>query len=212
MTMMVPAIVAMPGGHDQKEVAARNLFQIGLDQQGRFHMAQEDIGRHPHPRGTAQAQGFAQHPGETPHHPGQDPPVKEQGREGADHQHHGQGLEGEYKGTAPGPDLEGQVAPAHIAKDEASARAGRRLQAGYQFVQDQEDMAEQRNFQQQQGDGELEDQGHESRPETHRPPVFTKQPGQEKKAHKPDQTLGPHRILPLLMPIPGCHTENFSSG
>jgi hypothetical protein len=61
------------------------------------------------------------------HHPGEDAPVEEEGREGAHHQDDGQGLEGEHEAGAGCLLVEGQRAAAEVAEDEGGAGPGRFL-------------------------------------------------------------------------------------
>jgi len=90
--------IGHPAAHRDEHLAARELTEVGADQQRRLHHAQENIRRRADADGAADAQGFLEQPGKSPDHKRQDLPVEEERGEGAHDQDQGHGLEGKNKG------------------------------------------------------------------------------------------------------------------
>ena len=82
-------------GHDQEQFAARQLCQIGSDEQRRLHHAEKDVGGGGEPDCAADPEGALQKPGHAAHDRRQDTPVEQQRREHAHDEHDGERLKRE---------------------------------------------------------------------------------------------------------------------
>jgi hypothetical protein len=114
-------------GHHQEQFAARQLRQIGPDEEGRFHHAEKDVGRGGQPDRAADAQRAFQQPGHAAHHRRQHAPIEQKRREHAHDKHDRQRLKRQDKVGAGRLEVERQRAAAEIAEHErgAGARGGR---------------------------------------------------------------------------------------
>ena len=113
-------------GHHHEQFAARELREIGPDEQRRLDMADEDVGRGGKPDRAADAHGAVEREGEAVHHRRQDAPVEQQRGEHAHQQHDRQRVERQHEFLAGIFQLEGQRAAADIAEHEGGAGAARR--------------------------------------------------------------------------------------
>ena len=147
-------------GHHQKQFAARQLCQIGPDEQGRFHHAEKDIGGGGKPDRAADPERALQQPRHAAHHRRQDTPVEQQRGQHAHDQHHRQRLERQDEIRAGRFQIERKRAAAEIAEHERcpGARGGRNR--ADRVVDGAERMGHQRKLDQhdggEQGDGETD--------------------------------------------------------
>ena len=79
-------------GHHDEQFAARELREIGPDEQRRLDMADEDVGGGREPDRAADAERALERPGEAAHDRRQDAPVEQQRGQHAHHQHDRQRL------------------------------------------------------------------------------------------------------------------------
>ena len=112
-------------GHHQKQFAARELRQIGADEQRRLDHAEKDIGRGREPHRAADAERALQEPRHAAHDRRQHTPVEQQRRQNAHDQHDRQGLKRQDEIRARRLEVEGQRPAADIAEHEGSAGARR---------------------------------------------------------------------------------------
>ncbi len=83
--------------HDDEQLTAADLGEIGADEQWRLNHAHKYIGSRAAAHRTADAHRTTQGPGEALHDDRQDPPVVEQRRKGADDEDQGQCLERQHE-------------------------------------------------------------------------------------------------------------------
>ena len=138
-------------GHDQEQFAARQLRQIGPDEQGCFHHAEKDVGGGGQSDRAADAERAFQQPRHAAHHRRQDAPVEQQRREHAHDEHHRQRLKRQDEIRARCLEVERQRAAAEIAEHEGRARARSRGNRPDGVVDDAEAVRDERQFYQRHG-------------------------------------------------------------
>ncbi len=144
-------------GHHQEQFAARELCEIRLDEQRRFHHAEKDVRRSRQPDRAADLQRPLEHPREAAHDRRQDAPVEQQRRQHAHDEDQRQRLERQHEIRAGGFHIEGQGTAADIAEHERRARACRVGDRADAVIDERERFCGVGNLQQHDG----RDQGHE---------------------------------------------------
>ena len=164
-------------GHHQKQFAARQLRQIGPDEQRRFHHAEEDVGGGGEADRAADAERALQQPRHAAHDRRQDAPVEQQRRQHAHHQNDRQRLERQDEIRAGRLEVERQRAAAEIAEHEGGAGAGGGRDGVDGIVDGAERLCHQRQFDQDQRreDGDAKPDG--GLPQRDHAAVFAKHPG-----------------------------------
>ena len=126
--------------------------------------------------------------------------MKQQRRQGADHQNDRQGAKGEDEGAAGAGLGEGQRPAAEIAEDEARARRGRLLQRLDAVVEHEEDLRRMGRLDEQQGQRPLQDDPAEHDAQGNAPAVLAQRPGEEEEGCVSEKSLHARpRLLALAL-------------
>ena len=176
-------------GHHQEQFAARELRQIGPDEQRRFHHAEEDVGGGGKPDRAADAERALQQPRHAAHDRRQHAPVEQQRRQHAHHQHDRQRLKRQDEIRAGRLQVEGQRAAAEIAEHEggAGARGGRDRADG--VVDGAEGLRDQRQLDQHQRGEERDDKADRRLPQRDRAAVLAKRPSDRQQRQHAERRL-----------------------
>jgi hypothetical protein len=160
------------------------------------------------PHGAAHPQTAPQQPGEGPHHQGQHAPVKQEGRQGTHHQDDGQGAEGQYEAAAGPLFPERRVGAPQVAEYEAGTGASGLLQGKDQLVGPEKQFPEQRQLEQQQGQGELDPEAGGQGSPLHGATFLAQGPGQGGEQQQSEKTLEGHAGHP---PARRCQTPQLQA-
>ena len=183
-------------GHDQKQFAARQLREIGPDEQRRFHHAEKDVGRRRQPDRAADAERALQQPRHAAHHRRQDFPVEQQRGQHAHDQHHRQRLKRQDEIRARRLEVERQRAAAEIAEHEGSAGAGSCGNSPDRVVDGAEGVRDQRQFCQRQRGDEGDGKADGSLPQRHRAAVLAECPGDAEQREHAERRLQLKHVSP----------------
>ena len=199
-------------GHHQKQFAARQLREIGPDEQRRFHHAEKDVGRGGQPDRAADAERAFQQPRHAAHHRRQDFPVEQQRGQHAHDQHHRQRLKRQDEIRARRLQVERQRAAAEIAEHEGGAGARGCGNRADRVVDGAEGVRDERQFCQrhrgEKGDGKA-DRG---LPQRYRAAVLAERPGDaEQREHAERRLQLKHVPHPLGLWQRGASKRNAVS-
>jgi hypothetical protein len=142
-----------------EEFRARQLVEIGADEDRAFDLAHEDGGGGGQGRRAAQAQRLLEDEAEALGHPLQDLPVPQQRRQRADHQDHRHDAEGEDEARARIADRERLVAARQEAEHEGGAGLGGAAQPLDRAIDAPHHLLGLRQAEQDQHEQHLDDQG-----------------------------------------------------
>ena len=164
-------------GHDDEHFAARQLCEIGPDEQRRLDLADENIGRRRQAGGAADIERLFQRHGKPAHDRRHDAPIEQQRRQHAHHQHHRQRLEAEDEFRARRLQFERQRAAADIAEHERRAGPRRRGDGVDRVIDPFERDLDLRHLQHDERQREGHGKPDNHRPPWHRAPVLADGPG-----------------------------------
>ena len=123
---------------------------------------------------------------------GSDPPVKEEGRKRADHEHERQGLERQDEVRSRVLEQERRRSAADVAEHEGGARPGRRFKGQDDVVQEQEELLEEGDIEENAGDAELDNDAGERHGVLDASSVLADEPGDPGEYHEAEQCLKKH--------------------
>ena len=175
--------------HDQEQLAAGQLGEVGPDEQRRFHHAQEHIGSGRQPDRAADPKGAAEQPGQAAHDRRQDAPVEQQRGQHAHHQHDRQRLQGQDEGGIGIGDVERQRAAAEIAEHKACAGPGRAGDRPDRVVDHVKGMGHARQLEQHERGAKRRQHADRDLSERHRTTVFAERPRNHEQSENAERRL-----------------------
>ena len=137
-------------GKQHEQFGARQLREIGADQQRRFDHAEKNRGRRAKPDRAADAHRLAQAPRKTIDENRQDFPIPQQGRQRRDHDHQRQNLKREAGHAGRIIDRKRRGRAADISKHEGCPGLGRGSKRIDDTVQREQNVSRERDFEEQQ--------------------------------------------------------------
>ena len=192
-------------GHHQKQFAARQLRQIGADEQRRLDHAEKDVGGGREPDRAADAERALQQPRHAAHDRRQHAPVEQQRRQHAHDQNDRQRLKRQDEIRARRLEVERQRAAAEIAEHEGGAGARRRRDRVDGVVDGAERLCHRRQLDQHQRGDDGDGKADRHLPERDRAAVFAERPGDRQQRQHAERRL-------QLQHDPKAPSRDYGSG